>query len=76
MWVVIYTNKLPLDPQLISVCEEFGIDSFLVAINGGLNITFNLPWTFLKRLKQARNFSIIGHDTREMEELHLVTRQT
>jgi thiamine-monophosphate kinase len=34
MWFVIYEDKLPLDPQLISVCEEFDIDSTLVAING------------------------------------------
>ncbi|MFQ3174726.1 MAG: thiamine-monophosphate kinase, partial [Flavobacterium sp.] len=31
----LYEDKLPLDPQLISVCEEFDIDSTTVAINGG-----------------------------------------
>jgi thiamine-monophosphate kinase len=31
----LYEDKLPLDPQLISVCEEFNIDSTTVAINGG-----------------------------------------
>jgi len=31
----LYEDKLPIDPQLISVCEEFNIDSTTVAINGG-----------------------------------------
>jgi thiamine-monophosphate kinase len=31
----LYEDKLPLDPQLINVCEEFDIDSTTVAINGG-----------------------------------------
>lgn len=31
----LYEEKLPLDPQLISVCEEFNLDSTTVAINGG-----------------------------------------
>jgi thiamine-monophosphate kinase len=30
----LYEDKLPR-PQLISVCEEFNIDSTTVAINGG-----------------------------------------
>jgi thiamine-monophosphate kinase len=28
----LYEDKLPLDPQLISVCEEFDIDSTTVAM--------------------------------------------
>mgnify|MGYP000868572601 CR=1 FL=1 len=31
----LYEDKLPLDPQLINVCEEFNIDATTVAINGG-----------------------------------------
>ena len=31
----LYEDKLPIDPQLINVCEEFNIDSTTVAINGG-----------------------------------------
>ena len=31
----LYENKIPLDPQLISVCEEFKIDSTTIALNGG-----------------------------------------
>jgi thiamine-monophosphate kinase len=31
----LYEDKLPLDPQLISVCEEFDMIIATVAINGG-----------------------------------------
>jgi len=31
----LYENKIPLDPQVISTCEEFNIDSTTIALNGG-----------------------------------------
>ena len=31
----IYEDKIPLDPQVISTCEEFDIDSTMVALSGG-----------------------------------------
>ena len=33
--IELYENKIPLDPQVISTCEEFKIDSTTVALNGG-----------------------------------------
>lgn len=33
--VELYENKIPLDPQVISTCEEFNIDSTTIALNGG-----------------------------------------
>ena len=31
----LYEEKIPIDPQLINVCEEFNIDSTTIALNGG-----------------------------------------
>ena len=31
----LYEDKIPLDPQVISTCEEFNMDSTTVALNGG-----------------------------------------
>ena len=31
----LYEDKIPLDPQMISVCEEFNIDSTTIALSGG-----------------------------------------
>jgi thiamine-monophosphate kinase len=72
----LYEDKLPLDPQLISVCEEFNIDSTTVAINGGedYELLFTIAMEDFDKIKANPNFSIIGHMTQESEGIHLVTR--
>ncbi|MEL1241241.1 thiamine-phosphate kinase [Flavobacterium flavipallidum] len=72
----LYEEKLPLDPQLINVCEEFNIDSTTVAINGGedYELLFTMPIEDFDKIKGNPNFSIIGHMTEESEGIHLVTR--
>ncbi|AOW08467.1 thiamine-phosphate kinase [Flavobacterium gilvum] len=72
----LYEDKLPLDPQLINVCEEFNIDSTTVAINGGedYELLFTIPIEDFDKIKGNPNLSIIGHMTQESEGVHLVTR--
>ena len=72
----LYEEKLPLDPQLINVCEEFNIDSTTVAINGGedYELLFTIPIDDFEKIKANPNFSIIGHLTNENEGVHLITR--
>lgn len=72
----LYENKLPLDPQLITVCEEFNIDSTTVAINGGedYELLFTIPIEDFEKIKGNPNFTIIGHMTQESEGIHLITR--
>lgn len=72
----LYEDKLPLDPQLINVCEEFNIDSTTVAINGGedYELLFTIRMEDFEKIKGNPNFSIIGHMTQESEGIHLVTR--
>lgn len=72
----LYEEKLPLDPQLISVCEEFNIDSTTVAINGGedYELLFTIALEDYEKIKGNPNFTIIGHMTQESEGIHLITR--
>ena len=72
----LYEDKLPLDPQLIAVCEEFTIDSTTVAINGGedYELLFTIAMEDFEKIKANPNFSIIGHMTQESEGIHLITR--
>lgn len=72
----LYEDKLPLDPQLINVCEEFNIDSTTVAINGGedYELLFTIAMEDFEKIKGNPNFSIIGHMTQESEGIHLITR--
>jgi thiamine-monophosphate kinase len=72
----LYEDKLPLDPQFISVCEEFNIDSTTIAINGGedYELLFTIPIADFDKIKGNPNFTIIGHMTEASEGIHLVTR--
>ena len=72
----IYEEKLPLDPQVISTCEEFELDSTMVALSGGedYELLFTVPIADFEKIKGNPNFSIIGHITEENQGLNLVTR--
>ncbi|MDX6745479.1 thiamine-phosphate kinase [Polaribacter sp. PL03] len=72
----IYEDKLPLDPQVISTCEEFELDSTMVALSGGedYELLFTVPIANFDSIKGNPNFSIIGHITAESQGLNLVTR--
>ena len=72
----LYEDKLPLDPTLISVCEEFQIDSTTVAINGGedYELLFTIDIGDFEKIKGNPNFTIIGHMTQPSEGMHLITR--
>jgi thiamine-monophosphate kinase len=72
----VYEDKLPLDPQFISVCEEFNIDSTTIALNGGedYELLFTIKMEDFDKIKGNPNFSVIGHMTQESEGIHLVTR--
>ena len=72
----LYEDKLPLDPQLINVCEEFNIDSTTVAINGGedYELLFTVAMENFEKIKGNPNFTIIGHMTDASEGIHLITR--
>jgi thiamine-monophosphate kinase len=72
----IYEDKLPLDPQVISACEEFDLDSTMVALSGGedYELLFTVPILDFDKIKGNPNFSVIGHITAESQGLNLSTR--
>ena len=72
----VYEEKLPLDPQVISACEEFELDSTMVALSGGedYELLFTISIADFDKIKGNPNFSIIGHVTSENQGLNLVTR--
>ncbi len=73
----LYEDKLPLDPQLINVCEEFNLDSTTIAINGGedYELLFTVSMNDFEKIKGNPHLSIIGHMTAEKECIHLITRE-
>lgn len=72
----LFEEKIPLDPAVISVCEEFNIDSTTIALNGGedYELLFTVDQKDFNKIKGNPNFTIIGHMTEEREGMHLVTR--
>ncbi len=72
----LYEEKIPLDPQLISVCEEFELDSTTIALSGGedYELLFTIPQTDYDKIKGNPNFTIIGHMTEANEGMQLITR--
>lgn len=72
----LYEEKIPLDPQLISVCEEFDIDSTTVAINGGedYELLFTIALEDFDKIKANPNLTVIGHMCSANEGANLITR--
>ena len=72
----LYEEKIPLDPQLINVCEEFNIDSTTIAINGGedYELLFTIKLEDFDKIKANPNLTVIGHIVAENEGMHLITR--
>ena len=72
----LYEDKIPLDQQVISACEEFNMDSTTIALNGGedYELLFTISQEDFPKIKANPNFSIIGHMTDATEGMHLVTR--
>lgn len=72
----LYEEKIPLDPQMISTCEEFEIDSTTVALSGGedYELLFTISQDDFLKIKGNPNLSIIGHMTEKNEGMNLVTR--
>jgi len=72
----LYETKIPLDPQVISTCEEFEIDSTTVALNGGedYELLMTISQEEYPKIKGNPNLTVIGHITEESRGAHLITR--
>lgn len=72
----IYEDKIPLDPQVITTCEEFNMDSTTIALNGGedYELLFTISNEDYPKIKANPSLTVIGHITQESEGTHLITR--
>ncbi|TXE13207.1 thiamine-phosphate kinase [Seonamhaeicola algicola] len=72
----LYENKIPLDPQVISTCEEFNIDSTTVALNGGedYELLFTISQEDYPKIKANPSLTVIGFMREKEAGVHLVTR--
>jgi len=72
----LYEDKIPLDPQVISTCEEFNLDSTTIALSGGedYELLFTVKTGDFPKIKANPHLTVIGHMTNEKEGIHLITR--
>jgi len=72
----LYENKIPLDPLVISTCEEFNMDSTTVALNGGedYELLMTISQEDFPKIKANPNLTVIGYMTEASSGMHLVTR--
>ncbi|OED38744.1 thiamine-phosphate kinase [Flavobacteriaceae bacterium (ex Bugula neritina AB1)] len=74
--VHLYEEKIPLDPVVISTCEEFRLNSTTVALNGGedYELLFTIKQDDFPKIKANPNLTIVGHMTNKKDGMGLVTR--
>lgn len=72
----LFEDKIPLDPTVISACEEFSLDSTLVALSGGedYELLFTIDQKEFPKIKGNPNLTVVGHMTAENEGAHLISR--
>lgn len=72
----LYEDKIPLDPQVISTCEEFNLDSTTIALSGGedYELLFTIKQADYDKIKGNPHFSVIGYITDKSEGVKLITR--
>ncbi|MFC2532941.1 MAG: thiamine-phosphate kinase [Capnocytophaga ochracea] len=71
----LYEDKIPLDPQVISTCEEFNLDSTTIALSGGedYELLFTIAQADYDKIKGNPNFTVIGYITDKSEGVNLIT---
>ena len=72
----LYEEKIPLDPQVISACEEFDLNSTTIALSGGedYELLFTISQEDFPKIKGNPHLTVIGHITDESIGANLVTR--
>jgi thiamine-monophosphate kinase len=72
----LYEDKIPLDQQVISTCEEFNINSTTVALSGGedYELLFTVAQEDFDKIKGNPSMTIIGFMTEAKEGVNLITR--
>jgi len=63
----IYEEKIPMDPQMMHLAEEFGINPITAVLNGGedYELLFTMPIAEFDKIKANPNLTPIGHMTED-----------
>lgn len=72
----LYEEKIPIDPTVISACEEFHLDHTLVALSGGedYELLFTIDQKEFPKIKGNPHLTVVGHMTAAGEGAYLISR--
>ena len=72
----LFEDKIPLDPTVISACEEFNINSTTIALSGGedYELLFTIDQKEFPKIKGNPNLTVVGHITDKCDGVHLISR--
>ena len=70
----LYEQKIPIDPEVISICDEFNLNSSMAILNGGedYELLMAVPQSAYDKVKNHPWLSIIGHFTEKQEACYLI----
>jgi len=72
----LYEDKIPVDQQTYDVAREFNLTPSTCALNGGedYELLFTVPQSEFEKVKDANEWSIIGHMTESSAGFNMVTK--
>jgi len=71
----VYEEKIPIDSEVVSICEEFKINSITPALNGGedYELLFTVPQDAYEKIKGHPLLTVIGHVVEIAQGNQLIT---
>lgn len=71
----LYQERIPIDYQTAVMADEFNMDVYTCALNGGedYELLFTVPLTCHDKVIQLKDIKVIGHMTRPELGRHLIT---
>ena len=71
----VYENKIPIDPSIYTLCEEFNMNTTTVGLNGGedYELLFTISIEDYDKIKANPNLSVVGY-VKEGSGANLITR--
>lgn len=74
----VYEEKIPIDPSVYKLCDEFSLTTTTVALNGGedYELLFTIDVNDHDKIKANPNLTVIGHIVDESEGMNLYTRDS
>lgn len=74
--IALYEEKLPIDPTVISACDEFNLNPTVAVLSGGedYELLFTVKQDDFLKIKGNPNLTVIGHMTEKASGAQLVLR--